>query len=196
MTSTPQQDPPAGATEDPTARERLSWMSHNSSRLIIGLIVLLIAALVVAFSFSLFGSASANPGNLATSGNMSINNSAEGAAILTAVDLLPSESSDGTVAITNVGDAAGDFTLTASNLVDTPASPAFSGVLNLVITDGTTEVYNGPLADISTVGLGTWAAGEARTYTFTVTFAEADGNEYQNAETKLDFTWNATQSTA
>ena len=192
MTTAPQPEP----ATDPTARERLSWMGKNSTKLIIALVVIVIAALVVTFSFSLFSTSSANPGNLATSGIMEQDNSADGQAILTVEDLLPGESGDGTVSITNVGDADGDFTLSASNLVDTPADPAFSQVVSLVITDGTDEVYSGQLGAITDVDLGTWAADETHTYTFTVTFDPAVGNEYQDAQTTLDFTWDATQSTS
>ena len=108
----------------------------------------------------------------------------------------PASPATGTVSITNVGDADGDFTLTASNLVDTPPDPAFSSVLNLVILDGSTEVYNGALNAISTVPLGTWAAGDQHDFTFTVTFTESAGNEFQDAMSELDFTWDATQSTS
>ena len=69
-------------------------------------------------------------------------------------------------------------------------------MLDLVISDGTTEVYNGQLSAITTVDLGTRAADEEHTYTFTVTFDPAAGNTYQGAQTTLDFTWNATQSTS
>ena len=145
MTTTPQPEP----ATDPTAQERLAWMGKNSTKLIVALVVLVIAALVVTFSFSLFGSSSANPGNIATSGIMEQDNSEDGKAILTVEDLLPGESGDGTVSITNVGDADGDFTLTASNLVDTPSTPPFSQVVDLVITDGTDEVYTGKLGAVT-----------------------------------------------
>ena len=46
----------------------------------------------------------------------------------------------------------------------------------------------------ATVDLGTWAADETHTYTFTVTFAAAAGNEFQGAQTTLDFTWDAAQT--
>ena len=52
-----------GPAAQPTASERVKWMGKNSTRLIIALIVIVIAALVVVFSFSIFGSSSANPGN-------------------------------------------------------------------------------------------------------------------------------------
>ncbi len=189
MTNVPQQ------ATGPTAGDRLKWMSKNSTRLIIALVVILVAAVVVVLSFSLFSSSSANPGNMTTSGIMEQDNSADGAAILTVEKLLPGESGNGTVNITNVGDADGDFTLTASNLVDTPATPAFSSVLRLVVTDGSNPVYDGPLSGITTVDLGTWAGGEQHDFTFTVTFDATSGNQFQDAHTTVDLTWDATQST-
>ncbi len=191
MTNVPQ----PGPALEPTAGDRLTWMSKNSTRLIIALVVLVIAALVVVFSFSLFGSSSANPGNMTASGIMEQDNSADGAAILTVENLLPGESGTGTVSITNVGDADGDFTLTASNLVDTPATPAFSSTLTLTVTDGADSVYDGPLSEMTTVDLGTWAADDQHDFTFTVTFDAASGNEFQDASSTVDFTWDATQST-
>jgi hypothetical protein len=182
------------AAPEPTAHERVDWLGKNAKRLIIALIVLIIAGLVVVFSFSLFSSSSANPGNLVSSGIMSLNNSADGKAILTAEGLLPGESGAGTVTITNVGESEGTFTLTASNLLDDPVDPGLSEVMTLDVTDGTTSVYTGPLSGISTENLGTWEAGETHTYTFTVTFDVASGNEYQGAQTTLDFTWSASQS--
>jgi hypothetical protein len=178
----------------PTAKERMAWMGKNSTRLIIALIVIVIAALVVVFSFSIFGSSSANPGNLATSGIMTQDNSKDGQAILTVEKLLPGESGTGTVSITNVGDADGDFTLAASNLASDPAD--FAATLTLVVTDGQDEVYNGLLSDMTTVDLGTWAADQKHDFTFTVTFDAAAGNEFQDATTTLDFKWDATQSTS
>jgi hypothetical protein len=183
------------AAAAPTTKERVAWMGKNSKRLIIALIAIIVAALVVIFSFSLFSSSSANPGNLVSSGVMTLDNSADGTAILTAAGLLPGESGTGTVTIENVGESTGTFTLTTSNLVNTPPDPALSAVMTLAITDETaTSVYSGPLADNTVVDLGSWTAGQSHTYTFTVTFASTAGNEYQGAQTTLDFVWSAGQS--
>ena len=196
-TPTPAGKPQQAPAAEPTAHDRLTWLRRNTRLLLVALVLLLIALGVVAFSTALFTSSSANPGNLVASGVMEQSNDHDGAAILTAEPLLPGEAGTGTVTIANVGDAEGSFTLTADNLVDEPPSPALSGVLNLVITDDDgAVVYEGPLADVNNepIDLGTWAAGEEHTYTFTVTFAEDSGNEYQDARTTLDFTWDATQS--
>lgn len=180
---------------EPSTRERLGWMARNSRRLIVAIVALLVAAVVVVFSFSLFSSTSANPGNMASTGIMEIGNSDEGQAILTAEGLLPGDTATGTVTIENIGDADGDFTLTASNFVDEPADPALSAALSLVINDGTAAIYDGSLAGLSTIDLGTWAPGDAATFTFTISFDLASGNEYQDARTTVDLTWDATQST-
>jgi len=193
MTTAP--TPAPTPAHEPTTQERLAWMRKNSKRLIIALILILVAAAVVTFSFSLFSSSSASPGNMVSSGSLAIDNDKEGVAVFTAAGLLPGEAATGTVTIANVGESDGDFTLTASNLVDTPATPALSSQLTAVITDeAATQVYSGPLASLTTVDLGTWAADETHTYTFTVTFAQAAGNEFQNAQTTVDLTWTAGQT--
>src|SRR4051794_36524758 len=149
-------------------------MAKNSRLLIIALIVLVVAIVVAAFSFSLFTSSSANPGNVVGSGTMTVQNSDEGKAILTVENLLPGQSAEGTVSISNVGDADGDFTQTATTPVDTPATPAFSQVLTLVVSDGSDELYNGLLSDVDNapIDLGTWGGGDQHDFTFTVTFDE------------------------
>jgi hypothetical protein len=196
-TSTPSGPAPGQATPpEPSARERFEWIRKNTRILLAALVLLLIALGVVVFSSALFTSSSANPGNLAASGIMDQSNDLDGEAILTAEQLLPGDSAEGAVTISNVGDADGAFTLTASNLVDDPVDPAFSEVLTLTISDGSEAVWNGPLADVDSepIALGTWAAGEEHTYTFSVTFAAGSTNEYQDAQTTLDFTWDAIQS--
>ena len=195
MSATPVPEPgvPASGVPEPSAKERLGWVTKNSRRLVISLIAVLVAAVVVVFSFSLFSSSSANPGNMVSAGIMSLDNSADGAAILTAADLLPGESGTGTVTLENTGESDGTFTLTASNLVDAPATPALSSVMTLVISDGSTTVYTGLLSGVATapINLGSWAAGSSHTYTFAVTFNSSAGNEFQGAQTTLDFTWSA-----
>ena len=78
-------------------------------------------------------------------------------------------------------------------LVDDPADPALSAVLTLVVTDGADEVYNGLLSDLTSVDLGTWAGDEQHDFTFTITFDATAGNEYQDAKTTLDLSWDAEQ---
>jgi spore coat-associated protein N len=161
---------------------------------------------VVIGSGAAFNSSSANPGNTFSAGNLSQSNSKAGAAILTAASMSPGESTTGTVDITNNGDVPGAFSLSSSNLTNTPASPAFSSKLDLTVEDcGTpaascaspSSVYSGKLGALGTQALGTFAAGAAHRYRFTVTFPDggvpsgpsAGDNAYKGAQTSIQFDW-------
>jgi hypothetical protein len=116
-------------------------------------------------------------------------------AILVARNLGPGGSQAGQVTVTNVGDAAGGFSLSASGLAD--AGAPLSGVLELSVEDLTAGrgVYSGLLDGLSSVPLGTLAQGEAHRYRFTVSYPggrpDALDNAYQSASTQVTFVWSA-----
>jgi hypothetical protein len=188
---------PDGAGDE-KAPSRAQVLMRNPRRLIIAAILILIAVLVAVFTTATFTTSSANAGNVIAAGDLSVDNDLKGAAILTANGLVPGDSATGTVQISNVGSAAGNFSLTTTNLKDTPATPPFSGKLDLVITDITnasspSQVYSGKLNAVGTVQLGKWAAGTSHKYKFTATFPNgtpAEDNQYKNASTTIDFVWN------
>ena len=196
--STSDQREEASAAPAEEAPTRWGVLMRNPKRLIIALVLIVVAISAAAFASATFTSTSANPGNLATTGSLLIENSEDGA-ILTAEGLVPGDSGNGTVTISNVGDSAGDFSLTTQNLVDTPTTPPLSGRLDLLIEDITvpaspTETYRGKLNAVGTVQLGEWSSGATHTYRFTLTFPDgtpATDNQYQNAESTVSFVWNA-----
>ena len=107
------------------------------------------------------------------------------AAIMGASHLVPGESVEGSATIENVGDAAGDFTLTATDVTSTPGPKGGSLVARLRLSaydDATgTSLYSGQIDELN-LSLGTWAPGESRTYRFAVAFPEgtdADDNRFQ-----------------
>jgi spore coat-associated protein N len=166
--------------------------------------VLLVAAAVAVGSGANFNSTSANPSNVFTAGSLSHSNSKTGAAILTAGNMKPGDTATGTVDIKNTGTIPGAFTLTKSNLVDTPASPAFSGKLTLAIDDmgdptcvtgcpAAVNKYGGTIAAMGVISMGTFAVNEAHRYRYTVTFPDggANGadNAYKGASTSLEYDW-------
>ena len=188
---------PAVEQEKPPSRMRV--LLRSPRRLLIAAALILIAVLVVVFTTATFTSSSANAGNMVAAGSLAINNNLDGAAILTVQNLIPGQSATGTVQISNVGSAAGNFSLTTANVVDTPPSPPFSAKLDLVITDVTNagapqQIYSGKLSAVGTIQLGKWTAGESHKYQFVTTFPQgtaAQDDPYQNAKTQLDFQWNA-----
>jgi spore coat-associated protein N len=188
----------APAAPEEKAPTRTSVLLRNPRRLIIAAILLLVAIGVAVFTTATFTSASASPGNMVAAGSVQIDNSHEGTAIFTASGLVPGDSVNGTVEISNVGSSSGNFSMSHSNIVDTPPTPPFSAKLDLLVEDVTNagspqQLYSGKLNAMGTIQLGSWAAGEKHTYKFTTTFPNgtpAEDNPYKNASTAVDFVWN------
>jgi spore coat-associated protein N len=187
------------------SRLKALW-SASPRKVLAALLVVLIAAGVAVGSGANFNSASANPSNTFSSGTLTQSNSKANQAILTASNLKPGGSANGTVDITNTGSASGVFTLTKSTPTDTPASPALSAKLSVVITDqgdpscrtgcpSPTTVYSGTLAGMGAISLGTFAANAKHRYDFVVTFPDSGtqggDNAYQGASTTVDYTFTA-----
>jgi hypothetical protein len=195
-------------TEQAAAGEATSrWgaLMSNPRRLIVALVLVAVAVAVAVFATATFTSSSANAGNVVATGDLAVGNSKSGA-ILTASGLVPGDSSTGTVTISNTGSSSGSFSLTTSNLQDTPGAGGqpLSGHLDLVIQDITvpatpTQIYSGKLNAVGTIQLGRWNAGESHTYKFTTTFPNGGtppsptggDNAYKNASTSIQFDWNA-----
>ena len=154
----------------------------------------------------------ANPANTFSAGTLTMSNSADNAAILTASNLRPgAAATSGTVDIANTGSLSGAFTLTRGTPVDSDTSNPLSGKLNIVVTDcgtfsGATAPtcgdgddvtkYTGTLADMGTTGhaiaaLGTFNANVKHRYKFDVSLDSTAGNAYQGDSSTVAFTWNA-----
>jgi spore coat-associated protein N len=175
----------------------------NPRRLLLGLGALMIAAALAVGSGASFNSTSANPSNVFSAGTLAQTNSKTNAAILTASNMKPGDTATGTVDIKNTGSVTGTFSLARSSLTDTPTSPAFSGKLNLVISDlgdptcvtscpAAVQKYSGTVASMGTIAMGTFAANENHRYSFTVTFPDgtpAVDNTFQGASTTAGYTW-------
>jgi hypothetical protein len=121
------------------------------------------------------------------------------AAVLVAQGMKPGESRAGEVTVTNVGDTAGAFALSAAGL--SQSSVRLADVLNLTVQDVTpgrpaAQLYNGSLQGLSGVAVGTLEQGEARRYRFTVNVFSGADNAYQGASATTSFVWSATASSA
>jgi spore coat-associated protein N len=149
-----------------------------------------------------FTAQTANPSNTFTSGSLTMSNSQNNAAILSASNMVPGSTTNGTVDIANTGNVPGTFSLSRPNLNDTPSSPGLSNKLDLVVTDcglvasancGTGTVkYTGNLnAMTGSSALGTFAPNEAHRYQFVVTLASNANDTYQGASSTATFQWDA-----
>ncbi len=168
----------------------------GSKRVVGALAGLLAAASVAVGSGATFSSQSANPSNTFAAGTLVQSNSKAGAAIVTGANLKPGDVKSGEVTITNSGSLAGTFKLSELNA----ANGFAAGSLQLKIEDVTgataTQVYAGDFDAVPAAGisLGSFAAGQARTYRFTVTLVTAAGNGDQGKSDDAEFEWTAVQS--
>lgn len=171
----------------------MRFLINNPRRAIVALLTALAATAVAVGSGADFSSHSANPANTFSSGNLVQSNSKSGVAIVTGSNLKPGDVRSGEVTITNSGSLAGTFKLTESK-----ASNGFGeGDMTLKIDDvsgkSPVSVYNGDIGKVPAggIGLGSYAAGEARTYRFTATFAQGSPNSDQGKVAAADYEWDA-----
>jgi hypothetical protein len=186
--------------------QRVSALWQASPRKLVGaLCVLMLAAMMAVASGASFTSTSANVGNVVTAGTLEHTNTPDNpdGTILNVQDLMPGESESGYVTLENTGDGAGVLTLEKSNLVNTPASPAFSNKLDLVVRDVTDPLapvvkYTGKLGAMPQLtNLGSVDASDEKRYQFTVTFpdggvpssATTGDNRFKNASVTVDYNW-------
>ena len=188
---------------------RLRYMAANPRLALGALLTLLLAAGAVVGSGADFAASSANPSNSFSAGTLSILNSKEGAAVLTASGLRPGgAAATGTVDIQNTGDLSGLFTLSRTAPVDSDGANPLSGKLNLTVVDcgawsggsapacgdgdDVTKYSGGTIAQMGTAGhlvssLGTFAGSEKRRYQFTVQLDGTAGNAYQGGTSSVEF---------
>ena len=171
----------------------------------LGALGALIAAVAVAVGSSAsFTASSANPSNTFAGGTLSILNSKEGLAVLTASDMKPGDSATGTVDVQNSGSLSGAFALSRSSISDSDATFPMSAKLDLVVKDcgdfssgtptcdaGDPVKYTGTIAAMGSTALGTFAASEKHRYQFALTFNSSADNNYQGDSSSVQFDWNA-----
>ena len=170
-----------------------------------------------------FSARTANPSNTFSAGALSMENSKDGTAILSATNLKPGgEPKTGVVDIKNTGSIDGAFTLTRDQLTNTdkgndnPTPFATKLVVGIVDCGKFTTVNGpygpdpvtpacgdandttlalGPLANQNDpIALGTYAPGEQHRYQLAASLATSAGNEYENDGTTARYVFDATQT--
>jgi hypothetical protein len=172
----------------------MGFIRTNPRRSLVALSTALVAAAVAVGSGADFSSHSANPANTFSSGTLLQSNSKSGVAIVTGSNLKPGDVRSGEVTITNTGSLAGTFKLTESNASNGFGAGDMTLKIDEVTGQKTVSLYGGDIGKVPAegIGLGSFAAGEARTYRFTATFAEGSPNSDQGKVAKADYEWDAT----
>ena len=142
-----------------------------------------------------FSSTTGNTASAVTTGTLTQSNSKANAAVFNLSNMKPGDSVYGTVTITNSGSLKSQM-----SLVEAAGANGFSSasLLSETIQDVTNasspvSVYTGTFGAAGTKALGTFNAGEARTYKVTVTLDSAATNTEQGKSASASYTWNGTQ---
>jgi hypothetical protein len=137
-------------------------------------------------------------------GSLSIADSRDGAAILTADDLAPGHALEGTLTIRNTGTVPGELAL-SSTVAEAlgPRDRNLLGALELRVSEitdaGPVVVHDGRLDGVDVPDLGTVAPGAGRTYRFVARLPagdDADDNRMQAASLRLAYAWTLTEAPA
>ncbi len=133
------------------------------------------------------------------SGEVQLQNSKNGAAILQTAGLAPGRNVTGTVQLANSGSGPGALTLSQSGLVDNPGSGlgVLSSVLQLSITDVTNpsapvSVFSGTPAALGSRPLGSMAPGQSRTYSFAASLPVGGTNALSGSAMSMRYVWTLT----
>lgn len=186
---------------------RIDVLLQHPKRTLSVLALVLVAVGVAVGSGANFSAQSANPSNTFTAGTLTMSNSKDAAAILTASNWKPGDTTTGTVDIENTGSLAGTFSLSRTALTNSDGSNPLADKIDLVVKDcgdfsggaptcdvGDPTKYSGTLSAMtSSVALGSYAASEKHRYQFSTTFNSSAGNAYQGDDSSATFTWDAVQ---
>jgi spore coat-associated protein N len=161
-----------------SASRRALWVRSG----LLGLVVFALLAFTLhslRLSDASFTTATSNTSNVFIAGTLGHINNQNGRVLITASGLMPGDSRTGTMTLTGTGTIAGEYSLAPSSIVDvpaSPASPALSGQLDLVVEEvvGPTyeTIWEGDLTDLEAdpAELGTIAPAAARTYRITLDY--------------------------
>jgi len=157
--------------------------------LIAGGVIALVALTLIRFSGAYFTSTSRSPGNEFEAGEVGLQLSETGE-VVDGAAMVPGDTRSGDQTVTNTGHRA----LLVLAVLGLDAGSPLAGVLDVRVRQtlpaGPGAAYDGPLADLDQVELGTLAHDESRTYTITVDWPEREDDPALEGErVSLDFDW-------
>ncbi len=152
-------------------------------------LILLIVATMIGFSGAYFTSTSRSPGNQFAAGGISFELSATDQ-VVNGAGMVPGETRSDQQVVTNTGHRA----RLVLGVLDLDTTSPLSDVLNVRVEQSDPEqsgpAYDGPLAGLDGVDLGTFGQDEIRTYTIIVSWPAAESSPaLEGAETSLRFGW-------
>ncbi|HYL51910.1 MAG TPA: TasA family protein [Acidimicrobiia bacterium] len=141
-----------------------------------------------------FTATSTNPTNTANSATLSLSNNKPNAGDLVNVtNLVPGDTMNRTVIITNTGNVGFTYTASISAVANTLLWSDTTNGLQVTVLRGATTLYTGALKNMTLAASGTIAAGGTDTLTYNFTFPSTAGNTFQTLSQDFTVTYTATQ---
>ena len=141
-----------------------------------------------------FTATSTNPTNAADSATLSLSNNKPNAGDLVNVtNLVPGDTMNRTVTITNTGNVGFTYSASISASANTLLWSDTTNGLQVTVKRGATVLYTGALKNMSLAASGTIAASGTDTLTYDFTFPSGAGNSFQSLNQDFTITYTATQ---
>ena len=141
-----------------------------------------------------FTATSTNPSNTFHSATLSMSNDKPNANDLINIsNLVPGDTANRSVTITNSGNAGFTYTASISASANTLLWSDTTNGLQVTVKRGATVLYTGALKNMSVAASGTIAAGGTDTLTYDFSFPSSAGNTFQNLTQDFTVTYTATQ---
>jgi hypothetical protein len=152
-----------------------------------------VVVFILGYSDAFYTTSSKDPGNSFAAGTVQVALSKSGE-LLDGTALEPGVSRSGTVQLTNSSHKA-KLTLATSAITNTPSDRTLADVIRITVREtspSNVQRFDGLLKDVGTVALGTFAAGEKRSYQIVLNWPAADDDASRSGvRTNFSFKWTA-----
>lgn len=141
-----------------------------------------------------FTATTVNPSNLLGTATLSLTNDKPNAGDLVSIsNLVPGDTANRTVTITNTGTVGFTYVASATNLTTTPLWTDTVKGLQVSVKRGITTLYSGALKDLAITASPTIAPAATDTLTFDFSLPTTADNSFQGLTQTFTITYTATQ---
>ena len=141
-----------------------------------------------------FTATTTNPANSFGSATLTMSNDKSGAASLVSLaNMVPGDTANRTVTITNTGTVGFTYTAAISATANTLLWTDTTNGIQVAVHRGATLLYTGALKNLALAASGTIAAAGTDTLTFDFSLPVGAGNTFQNLTQDFTITYTATQ---
>ena len=141
-----------------------------------------------------FTATTTNPGNSFGSATLTMSNDKSAAAsLINLANLVPGDTANRTVTITNTGNVGMTYSAAISATANTLLWSDTTNGLQVTVKRGATTLYTGALKNLALAASGTIAAAGTDTLTFDFSLPTSAGNTFQNLSQDFTITYTATQ---